>query len=92
MTQATLKFTGVTKNPIKRKPSVAQLAARAQFAEMARSGAFAKKRKTAIKKNPEPNHDFAKIGKPFFYDNRAWKVTQYAHTGKTFEAATTDRK
>lgn len=56
MTQATLKFTGVTKNPIKRKPSPAQLAARQKFADMVRARAAAAKgkkmpRKT-IKKNP----------------------------------------
>jgi hypothetical protein len=42
---------------VKKKPSAAQLAARAKFAEMAQSGALAKKRKavakkTAVKKNP----------------------------------------
>ena len=44
------------------------------------------------KANPEPTHDFAKIGKPFSWDGRTWKVSQYAHTGKTIEAFTTDRK
>jgi hypothetical protein len=44
------------------------------------------------KMNPEPSHSFAKIGKPFSYDGRSWKVTNYAHTGKTFGAVTTDRK
>jgi hypothetical protein len=42
--------------------------------------------------NPEPTHAFARIGKPFSFDGRTWKVSQYAHTGKTIEAYTTDRK
>ena len=57
MTQATLKFTGATKNPVKRKASPAQLAARQKFADMVRARAAAAKgkkmpRKTAVKKNP----------------------------------------
>jgi len=77
-------------NPTMKLASPAQLAARKRFAEMARSGAFKKATKRKI--NPEPTHDFAKIGKPFSYDGRTWKVSQYAHTGKTIEAFTTDRK
>lgn len=50
MKQATLKFTGATKNPLKAKPSPAQIAARERFAEMARSGALNRKRQ--IKSNP----------------------------------------
>ena len=42
--------------------------------------------------NPEPTHDFARIGKPFAFDGRTWKVSQYSHNGKTIEAYTTDRK
>ena len=42
--------------------------------------------------NPEPSHDFARIGKPFAFDGRTWKVSQYSHNGKTIEAYTTDRK
>jgi len=52
MKQATLKFTGATKNPIKAKPSAAQIAARKKFAEMARSGALNRKRQIARKANP----------------------------------------
>jgi len=52
MTQATLKFTGVTKNPIKRKPSAAQLAARQKFADMVRARAAAAKGKKMPRKNP----------------------------------------
>jgi hypothetical protein len=51
LTHKTLPF--YRGNPMAtKKPSPAQLAARARFAEMARSGAFAKKRKTPVKKNP----------------------------------------
>lgn len=88
MKQAKLSFAGRASNPTKASP--AQLAARKRFAEMARSGAF--KKATKRKANPEPTHDFAKIGKPFAWDGRTWKVSQYAHTGKTIEAFTTDRK
>jgi hypothetical protein len=42
--------------------------------------------------NPTMLHEFARIGKPFNYDGRTWKVTAYDHTGETIEAATTDRK
>jgi hypothetical protein len=77
-------------NPTVKKPTPAQLAARAKFAEMARSGAF--KRKAKRKANPAAIHEFARIGKPFFYDGRTWKVTAYDHIGETIEAATTDRK
>jgi hypothetical protein len=52
MKQATLKFTGAAKNPIKAKPSAAQIAARKKFAEMARSGALNRKRQIARKVNP----------------------------------------
>lgn len=44
------------------------------------------------KENPAMLHEFARIGKPFNYDGRTWKVTAYDHTGETIEAATTDRK
>ena len=77
-------------NPTMKKPTPAQLAARAKFAEMARSGAF--KRKAKRKVNPAVSHEFARIGKPFNYDGRTWKVTAYDHIGETIEAATTDRK
>jgi hypothetical protein len=76
-------------------PSAAQLAARARFAEMARNGSLNRKRQIAAKKratNPTPKHDFARIGKPFEYDGRAWKVSDYSPDGKTIEAYTTDRK
>jgi len=76
-------------------PSPAQLAARERFAEMARSGSLNRKRQIAAKKraaNPDPKHDFARIGKPFEYDGRAWKVSDYSPDGKTIEAYTTDRK
>lgn len=42
--------------------------------------------------NPEPSHGFARIGKPFAFDGRTWKVSQYSQNGKTIEAYTTDRK
>jgi hypothetical protein len=83
-------------NPMATKPpSAAQLAARERFAEMARSGSLNRKRQIAAKKraaNPDPKHDFARIGKPFEYDGRAWKVSDYSPDGKTIEAYTTDRK
>jgi hypothetical protein len=50
MTQATLKFTGVTKNPVKRKASPAQLVARQKFADMVRA------RAAAAIKNPSVSH------------------------------------
>jgi hypothetical protein len=52
MTQATLKFTGVTKNPVKRKASPAQLVARQKFANMVRARAAAAKGKKMPRKNP----------------------------------------
>lgn len=56
MTQATLKFTGVTKNPVKRKASPAQLAARQKFADMVRARAAAAKGKKMPRKNPSISH------------------------------------
>jgi len=63
MTQATLKFTGVTKNPVKRKASPAQLAARQKFADMVRARAAAAKGKKMPRKNPIiQTHKGFKIG------------------------------
>lgn len=61
MAQAALKFTGSRMANPKRAPSPAQLAARAKFAEMARSGALKKKRKAAPKRkaNPSTNQGLA---------------------------------
>jgi len=56
MAQATLKFTGVTKNPVKRKASPAQLAARQKFADMVRARAAAAKGKKMPRKNPSVSH------------------------------------
>jgi len=43
-------------NPMKRKPTPAQIAARERFAAMARSGAFKKKAAKARKKNPRASN------------------------------------
>lgn len=56
MTQATLKFTGVTKNPVKRKASPAQLAARQKFADMVRARAAAAKGKKMPKRIKNPTN------------------------------------
>ena len=88
MKQESLKFSGRASNPATKKFSPAQIAAQKLFAERARAGTLGK----TVKRNPEPTHAFARIGKPFAFDGRTWKVSQYAHTGKTIEAYTTDRK
>ena len=66
-------------NPMKRKPTPAQIAARKRFAEMARSGAFkkkaakAKKAKAAPKRNPRASNPVTTKRKvirekrPFYY-------------------------
>ena len=61
MAQAALKFTGSRMANPTRTPSPAQLAARERFAEMARSGGFAKRRKAAPKRktNPSTNQGLA---------------------------------
>lgn len=46
-------------NPMKRKATPAQLAARERFAEMARSGAFKRKAKAATKRKKNPISDIA---------------------------------
>lgn len=56
MIQATLKFTGAAKNPVKRKVSPAQLAARQKFADMVRARAAAAKGKKMPRKNPSISH------------------------------------
>ena len=48
-------------NPMKRKPTPAQIAARERFAEMARSGAFKKKASKARKKNPRASNPIKKF-------------------------------
>ena len=50
MKQAKFSFVGTASNPIKKKPSAAQLAAREKFADMARSGGFARKKARANNK------------------------------------------
>lgn len=54
-------------NPTVKKPTPAQLAARARFAEMARSGAFKRKAKTKRKTNPVEGAKF-QVGK--YYETR----------------------
>jgi hypothetical protein len=88
MKQESLKFSGRASNPATKKFSPAQIAAQKLFAERARAGTLG----NTAKRNPEPSHDFARIGKPFAFDGRTWKVSQYSHNGKTIEAYTTDRK
>ncbi len=46
-------------NPMRKKPTPAQLAARERFAEMARSGAFKRKAKAAPKRKKNPISDIA---------------------------------
>jgi len=80
-----------------KKPSAAQLDARARFAEMARSGAFAKKRKTVLKKNPTGRNtgmvnwmvlkwkraNNTASGNPVFEFQLAHPITQNIYKGKT---------
>ncbi len=83
-------------NPSARKKTVSQkisqLTHEGYPQKQAVAVALSEERAGKVKRNPEPSHDFARIGKPFSYDGRTWKVSGYSHNGKTIEAYTTDRK
>ena len=87
----------VKRNPDKTKPR-AYVKRASQITGAPPSKRLLTRRKMALSApagyfpNPEPTHDFARIGKPFAFGDRTWKVSQYSHNGKTIEAYTTDRK
>jgi len=57
-------------NPTMKKPTPAQLAARAKFAEMARSGAFKRKgKKTTTRRKANPDGEKFQVGK--YYETRS---------------------
>ena len=43
-----------------------------------------------LKTNPEPSHEWAKLGKTFTHQKRKWEVIGYSHSGEWFSAVTVD--